>query len=72
MKTAVTVMAMAFLMAACNGGVEPQAATEADDRESVFDPMTDQIEKAKQVEDVALQHKEAIDQALEDAETDDH
>lgn len=31
---------------------------------SVFDPMTDQIDKAKAVEDVALRHKQDIDDAV--------
>jgi len=60
-------------VAACNGEIEPQATTEAEDVETVFDPMTDQIEKAKKVEDTAMQHKADIDAAIEESEasTDD-
>jgi hypothetical protein len=59
-------MPIAFLMTGCNGDVEPQA--EAEERESVFDPMTDQIEKAKRVEAQTMQHKDDIDEALEDVD----
>jgi hypothetical protein len=55
-------------MTGCNGEVEPQAGIEAEERESVFDPMTDQLDKAKKVEAQTMQHKEDIDKALEDAD----
>jgi PBP1b-binding outer membrane lipoprotein LpoB len=65
---ALMVMAAAFLMVGCNGEVEPQAEVDSEERESVFDPMTDQIDKAKKVEAQAMQHKDDIDKALEDAD----
>jgi PBP1b-binding outer membrane lipoprotein LpoB len=65
---AMMVLAAAFLMAGCNGEVEPQAEADAEERESVFDPMTDQIDKAKNVEEQAMQHKDDIDEALKDAD----
>lgn len=52
---------------ACNGDVEPQATSEPQDEQSVFDPMTDQIEKAKQVEEAALQRKADLDEAIEES-----
>ena len=65
---ALWLMAAAVLMTGCNGEVEPQAGAEAEERESVFDPMTDQIEKAKKVEAQTMQHKDDIDKALEDVD----
>jgi hypothetical protein len=55
-------------MTGCNGEVEPQAGIEAEEEESVFDPMTDPLDKAKTVEAQTMQHKEDIDKALEDAD----
>jgi hypothetical protein len=64
----VLIVMAAALVAGCNGEVEPQAEVDAKERESVFDPMTDQIDKAKKVEAQTLQHKDDIDKALEDSE----
>jgi len=36
--------------------------------ESVFDPMVESIDKAKQVEDAALKHKEEMDKRLKEME----
>jgi len=68
MKAAIVTLAAMLALAACNGEIEPQATAEPEDEESVFDPMTDQIEKAKQVEDTAMQHKADIDAAIEESE----
>jgi hypothetical protein len=68
MKAAIFMLAAMGAMTACNGEVEPQATVEPKDEESLFDPMTDQIEKAKEVEDAALQHKADLDEAVEEAE----
>lgn len=54
-------------LAGCNDTTEP-AVTETPAEQGVFDPMTDQVEKAKQVEAAAMQHKEDIDKALESAD----
>jgi PBP1b-binding outer membrane lipoprotein LpoB len=72
MARVLLVMAVAFLITGCNGEVEPQAEAEAEERESIFDPMTDQIEKARKVEAQAMQHKDDIDKALEDADAAEH
>jgi hypothetical protein len=71
MTKALWVMAVAFLMTGCDGEVEPQAGAEAEEKGGVFDPMTDQIEKAKKVEGQTMQHKDDIDKALEDADADE-
>jgi hypothetical protein len=68
MKKTVPVMAAALLTTGCGEGADPQPATEASEKESIFDPMTEQIEKAKKVDAQALQHKDDIDEALEDAD----
>ena len=68
MKNMTLAIAMTLVLAACGGSAEPDATVETEDKETVFDPMTDQIDKAKAVEDSALQHKEDIDKALEDVE----
>ena len=68
MKNITLAIAVTVALAACGGSAEPDATVETDDEETVFDPMTDQIEKAKEVEDSALKHKEDIDKVLEDVE----
>lgn len=65
---ALLAMTVAFLAAGCNGEVEPQAEVNGDETESVFDPMTEQIDNAKKVEVQAMQHKDDLDAALKDAE----
>jgi ABC-type glycerol-3-phosphate transport system substrate-binding protein len=57
-------------LAAC-GGAEQEAADGGEayeDRETVFDPMTDTIDRAKEVEEMGTDRKKAMDEALEDAE----
>jgi hypothetical protein len=54
-------------LAGCNDSTEP-VVTEMPEGQGVFDPMTDQIDKAKKVEAAAMQHKENIDKALESAD----
>lgn len=56
-----------LLLAGCGGGGNDESAAATEDPESVFDPMTDQIDKAKAVEDQAMQHKEDIDSAVQQA-----
>ena len=68
MRNMIWAIAMTLVLAACGGSAEPDATVETEDEDTVFDPMTDQIEKAKAVEDSALQHKEDIDKALEEVE----
>ena len=48
-------------------------ATEAQDVETVFDPLLESIDKAKAVEDIVMQQKQQMDEALKkmEGETDD-
>jgi hypothetical protein len=57
-------------LAACGGaGEESDGKNDAyEDRETVFDPMTDTIDRAKEVEDIGKDRKKAMDEALEEAE----
>lgn len=51
-------------LAACGEAAQQEAPAAKEEHDSVFDPMTDQIDKAKAVEDAALRHKQEIDDAL--------
>ena len=65
--TKILYLMTAALITSCNGNAE-HTATEAQEKQGVFDPMTDQLEKAKKVEAAGMQHKDAIDEALESAD----
>lgn len=54
-----------ILLAACG---EHEEAKQARDRETVFDPLTQQVDKAKTVEETVQQHKRDLDEALEKTE----
>jgi outer membrane biogenesis lipoprotein LolB len=58
------------LLSACNGETDHEAV-EAQAEEGVFDPMMEQLEKARKVEGAAMEHKEEIDEALEAADEGD-
>ncbi len=49
---------------ACGEQTQREQPAVTEERDSVFDPMTDQIDKAKAVEDAVLKHKQDIDDAL--------
>ncbi len=57
-------------LTACGGTGEDSAEKEDtyEDRETVFDPMTDTIDRAKEVEEMGKDRKKAMDEALEGAE----
>lgn len=60
-----TIALVVFLaLAGCGGGKD----SEGNQKESVFDPMVDNIDKAKEVEDTVMKQKAAMDQAIKDAE----
>jgi hypothetical protein len=59
------IMVACILLAACG---ESEDAKQAEDRETVFDPLTQQVDKAKAVEDTVEQHKRDLDEALEKTE----
>lgn len=54
-------------LAAC-GGTHDEATPEPEVAESIAEPLHDAVEKAEAVEDQVMQHKKAIDEALEVAE----
>lgn len=66
-----------LLMVACgsseNTGTEATEAEETQDTETVFDPLLETIDKAKAVEDIVMQQKRQMDEALKEmeGETDD-
>lgn len=53
-----------FLLACGEPADNPPPA----DKESVFDPLIKDLEKAKAVEDLTLQQKDKIDAAMQNAE----
>jgi hypothetical protein len=59
------IMVACILLAACG---ESEDAKQAEDRETVFDPLTQQVDKAKAVEGTVEQHKRDLDEALEKTE----
>lgn len=59
-----------LILTACGGGDDEGAADSAEayeDRETVFDPMTDTIDRAKAVEEMGKDRKKEMDEALDDA-----
>lgn len=59
-----------LLLAACSGAQDEPAesAGDTEERETVFDPMTDSLDRAKDVEELGKDRKKAMDEALQDAE----
>ena len=56
-----------------NTATEATEAEETQDTETVFDPLLETIDKAKAVEDIVMQQKQQMDEALKEMEdeTDD-
>jgi hypothetical protein len=67
MKTIVLLLA-GLVLGGCNGGGDQEPAAAVEDEAGVFDPMTDQVDKAKAVEEQLMEQKEAVDEALQQAE----
>ena len=65
--TSIAFLGSLLLLGAC-GGAHDEAAPAADTEDSIAAPLHDSIEKAEAVEDQVMEHKEAIDEALEKAE----
>ena len=63
MKTLIVVTCI--LLAACG---ESEEAKQAEGRATVFDPLTQQLDEAKAVEETVEQQKRDLDEALEEAE----
>jgi hypothetical protein len=60
-----TIALVVFLaLAGCGGGKD----SEGNQKESVFDPLVDNIDKSKEVEGKVMEQKAALDQAIKDAE----
>jgi hypothetical protein len=60
MRIVFTVLVLA--LAGCGGGSESRA--EREDIDTVFDPMVDTIDQAKQVEEQVMEHKRQMDEAI--------
>ncbi len=68
-RTATQLMVLlAVGLAGCGSSGEDE---ERVDRETVFDPLVDTLEQAEQVEDLALEQKRRLDDALQEIEGDD-
>ncbi|MGH8223246.1 MAG: hypothetical protein ACREQZ_09770 [Woeseiaceae bacterium] len=52
------------MLAACGGSDDRDTADAEEERETVFDPLTDALGEAEAVEDAALEHKQRMDEAL--------
>lgn len=66
-----TAIILCLVLAGC--GSSEDAATEAEDIETIFDPLVETIDKAAEVEDLVFQQKQDMDDALKrmEGETDD-
>lgn len=74
----VFIFATLLLLASCGSDTNTNVDTDTDpaqateeDRDTVFDPLTSQLDKARAVEDTTQQHKDDVDAALRKAEGDD-
>jgi hypothetical protein len=67
MKFAAIIMCLTLtILTAC--GSSDEGSAEAEDKETVFDPMVETIDKAAEVEDLLMQQKADMDEALRRAE----
>ena len=58
-----------LVVAGCGSGSGDDKSGD-DDSDSVFDPLTQSLDKAQETEDIVLQQKEDLDEALRKAEGD--
>lgn len=69
MKTRAALILLGLVLAACGADrADQETPGETEDREGVIEPMTDAVDDATAVEDRAMQEKDDIDQAVEEAE----
>lgn len=62
-------LALCLLVASCGGAADSDTREEVEeDTETVFDPLVGTIDKAQDVENQVLQHKDRTDQALAESE----
>lgn len=66
MKTTRVIAVFTFSLLLCACGSDK--AEEEADRETVFDPLTNTLEEAEQLNDVALEQKARMDEALRQME----
>lgn len=57
-----TAIAMCLLLCGCGD------RSRDEEKEGVFDPMISTIDKAEEVQDIGLEHKDQLDEALKEAE----
>lgn len=60
------IMALCLIIMGCGGGAD-SAKAEAD-KENVFDPLLENLAKAKDIERQVMEQKDQLDQAIRDAE----
>ena len=68
MRLMLPIALLAALLALCACGDSSEREPDVD-RETVFDPLVENIDKAKEVEDQVMQHKDQIDEALQSLES---
>lgn len=65
----VLILALCMTIVGCGGGSDTDAENEAEeDKETVFDPLVGNIDKAKDVENQLMEHKDRTDQAVAESE----
>ena len=65
----ILILAVCLSLVGCGGGANSDRnETPEEDKETVFDPLVENIDKAKAVEDQLMQSKDRTDQAIAEAE----
>ena len=65
----ILILAFCLTLMGCGGGADSEENEKPEeDRETVFDPLVGNIDKAKAVEDQLMQSKDRTDQAIAEAE----
>ena len=65
----ILILAFCLTLMGCGGGTGSEENEKPEeDRETVFDPLVGNIDKAKAVEDQLMQSKDRTDQAIAEAE----
>lgn len=60
------ILTLCLAIMGCGSAAEPPEA--AEDKENVFDPLLENIDKAKAVEQQLMDQKDQLDRAINDAE----
>ena len=65
----ILLLALCLTFAGCGGGTDSDAKNEAEeDKETVFDPLVGNLDKANDVEAQLQDHKDRTDQAVAESE----